>query len=184
LQIKAILDHLIIFCLNVILNSSKKEERHSFATKWEGGLVYCTVKLISANPSTVLPTRGSLLSLSPSFLLLPSPKPPQSQTLLLHYYQHSQPSLSLFPITTCIPVHQLHCLFVCIIRPRTIHITISITGLICTCTTIKITVCYHVDRCTKNKRMIRIPMCGLFLTCTENPFLFIEHTQHKIRAGA
>jgi DNA replicative helicase MCM subunit Mcm2 (Cdc46/Mcm family) len=114
---------------------------------------------------------------------LPSPKPPQSQIVLLHNCQHSQPSLSLFLITTFILVYHLHCILVCIIRARTIHNTISITGLISTRTTIKITVRYHVARCTKNKRMIRIPMCGLFLTCTENPF-FIKHTQHKIRAGA
>jgi hypothetical protein len=33
-----------------------------------------------------------------------------------------------------------------------------------------ILVCYHEDRCTQNKRMIRILMHGLFLTCTENSF--------------
>jgi hypothetical protein len=37
------------------------------------------------------------------------------------------------------------------------------------------TVPYHEDFCTKNKRMFQIPTLSLFLTCTENPFLF-EHT--------
>jgi hypothetical protein len=37
-------------------------------------------------------------------------------------------------------------------------------------------VCFHEDRCTKNKRMIWIAMHGLFLTCTENSFLFCTHT--------
>jgi hypothetical protein len=32
--------------------------------------------------------------------------------------------------------------------------------------------CYHKDRCTKNKRMFRIPMLCLFLTWTENCFFF------------
>jgi hypothetical protein len=40
-----------------------------------------------------------------------------------------------------------------------------------------VTVRYHEDRCTKNKRMIRIPKHGLFLTCTENSFLFCTHIQ-------
>jgi hypothetical protein len=34
---------------------------------------------------------------------------------------------------------------------------------------------YHVDQCTKNKLMIQIPMPGLFLTCTERPFLLCTH---------
>jgi hypothetical protein len=38
---------------------------------------------------------------------------------------------------------------------------------------------YYVDRCTKNKCMIRITTHVLFLTCTESPFLLIKHTQHK-----
>jgi hypothetical protein len=29
---------------------------------------------------------------------------------------------------------------------------------------------YHVDQCTKNKRMIQIPTCGLCLTSTESSF--------------
>ncbi len=36
-------------------------------------------------------------------------------------------------------------------------------------------VCYHVDQCTMNKRMIQIPKCGLFLTCTESSFLLCTH---------
>jgi hypothetical protein len=40
---------------------------------------------------------------------------------------------------------------------------------------------YDVDRCTKNKRMIRILGQGFFLTCTEN--FFIRNTQHKNRSG-
>jgi hypothetical protein len=42
--------------------------------------------------------------------------------------------------------------------------------------TVIIIVRYHVDRCTKNKRMFRILICGLFLTCTEC-LLFIKHKQ-------
>jgi hypothetical protein len=38
----------------------------------------------------------------------------------------------------------------------------------------------HEDQCTKNKRMICIPMRGLFLACTENSFLFCSHI-HKFR---
>jgi hypothetical protein len=38
------------------------------------------------------------------------------------------------------------------------------------------TVRYHEDQCTKKKHMFRIPTCGLFLTCTENSFLFCKHT--------
>jgi hypothetical protein len=45
------------------------------------------------------------------------------------------------------------------------------------------TVCYDVDWCTKNKRMIRVLSRGLFLTCTENPFLLCTHNI-KLRAGA
>jgi hypothetical protein len=33
---------------------------------------------------------------------------------------------------------------------------------------------YNVDRSTKNKRMFRIPIRGLFVTCTESLF-FIKH---------
>ncbi len=36
---------------------------------------------------------------------------------------------------------------------------------------------YHVDRCTKNKRMFLIPMRGLFLTCSESSFLVCTHKQ-------
>ncbi len=37
----------------------------------------------------------------------------------------------------------------------------------------------HEDRCTKNKLMVRIPMRGLFLTCTENSFSFWTHIKIK-----
>jgi hypothetical protein len=36
-----------------------------------------------------------------------------------------------------------------------------------------ISVCYHVEWCTKNKHMVQIPMRGLLLICTERP-LFIK----------
>jgi hypothetical protein len=37
---------------------------------------------------------------------------------------------------------------------------------------------YHVDLCTKNKCMIWIPTCGLFLTCTESFLFYQAHTQY------
>jgi hypothetical protein len=43
---------------------------------------------------------------------------------------------------------------------------------------------YHVDRCTKNKRMIRIPTRGMFLTCPESPFFILCMHNIKLRAGA
>jgi hypothetical protein len=45
-----------------------------------------------------------------------------------------------------------------------------------------IIVCYHEDWCTKNKRMFWIPMRGLFLSCTENSFLFCTHIKNKADA--
>jgi hypothetical protein len=35
---------------------------------------------------------------------------------------------------------------------------------------------YHEDRCTKNKSMFWVLRRGLFLTCTENSFLYFSHT--------
>ncbi len=43
-------------------------------------------------------------------------------------------------------------------------------------------VCYHEDWCTKNKRMFWIPMRGLFLSSTENSFLFCTHIKNKADA--
>jgi hypothetical protein len=37
------------------------------------------------------------------------------------------------------------------------------------------TVCYHEDQFTKNKRMFRTLMLGLFLTCTKDSLLFWTH---------
>ncbi len=39
-----------------------------------------------------------------------------------------------------------------------------------------ITVPYHEDQCTKNKRMFQNPTHSLFLTCTDN-FFFFAHTK-------
>jgi hypothetical protein len=42
---------------------------------------------------------------------------------------------------------------------------------------------YHIDWCTKNKRMIWIPTHCLFLTCAESPSLLNAHNI-KIIVGA
>jgi hypothetical protein len=42
---------------------------------------------------------------------------------------------------------------------------------------VTITVRYHEDQYTKNKRMFWIPSHGLFLTCTESSFLFCTLTK-------
>jgi hypothetical protein len=39
--------------------------------------------------------------------------------------------------------------------------------------------CHHEVQYTKNKRTFRIPMRGLFLTCTENSFLFLTHIKSR-----
>jgi hypothetical protein len=54
-------------------------------------------------------------------------------------------------------------------------VTVGAVNLIMYCK--YIAVCYHENWCTKNKRMIRIPTRGLFLSCTENSFLFCTHIQ-------
>jgi hypothetical protein len=41
-------------------------------------------------------------------------------------------------------------------------------------------VCYHVGWCTKNKRMIWIPSCGLFLTCTQSLLFYKALTTQDI----
>jgi hypothetical protein len=48
------------------------------------------------------------------------------------------------------------------------------------CRGIYLFVRYHVDWCTKNKRMFRILARGLFLTCTKNLFFYQAHTIHVI----